>query len=230
SVAGLLVLLLYSRFGAAGPAGSGRTQMPATEMFRLFRLRVMWLIGAIQFVRLGVGSGLGFWLPTFLVVDRGQPLQFAGLVVAMGAALAAPSNFLGGYISDRIRNPLLVVGVSQTMLAIMTFLLARVDSLALLIAVIAVTSVFLQFYFGPLFSVPIEMFGPRSAGLTSGFGNLFANVGGFVLAYTLGSVRDTTGSFAIGFYVLSALCLCGLACTVTLWRTQGSAARRLAGG
>ena len=70
----------------------------------------MWLIAGIQYVRLAVAIGLQFWLPTFVVVEKGYSLQVAGLVVAVGAAMSAPSNFLGGYISDRLRNPLLIIG------------------------------------------------------------------------------------------------------------------------
>jgi len=108
-------------------------------------------------------------------------------------------------------------------LATTTVLLVHVDAIVPLIAVIAVQSLFVQLYFGPLFAVPIEFLGARSAGLTSGFGNFFANVGGFTFAYTLGALKDATGSFAVGLYSLSAMCLIGLVCTVALGRMRPAA-------
>lgn len=215
---GFVTLLAYTRLGPPGPARGSDGHATVREVVALFRLRSMWLVGAIQYVRLAMASGVAAWIPTYLVEDKGRSLQVAGLLVALGAALTAPSNFIGGYVSDRIGSPLLVIGVSQAILAVTTALLVPVDHLALLIVVLAVNAFFVQIYFGPLFSVPIAMLGPRTAGVTSGFGNFFANMGGFTFAYTLGAVKDATGSFAVGLYAAAGMCVLGLACTVSLAR------------
>jgi MFS transporter, ACS family, D-galactonate transporter len=220
SATGLVAFALYWRFGAPGPRGSGTEALPLHDVVALFRTRVMWVIGAIQYVRFAVVASLGFWLPTFIVADKGYSLQVAGLLVALSAAVTAPSNFLGGYVSDRLRNPPLVIGTSQVMLALTTTLLVHVDHFGLLIVVFVLNGIFVQFYFGPLFSVQIDMLGSRRAGLTSGCGNFFANLGGVSAAYALGALKDLTGSFAAGLYSLSGLCLLGLLCTVALSRMK----------
>jgi len=209
SALGLAVLALYQLVGSGGPQGS-TGQRPMRELLSVLRNRSLWMIGAIQFVRLAVVSGLAFWLPTLLVVDKGEPLKVAGLAVAMAAALGAPANILGGYISDRLRNPMLVIAISLMVLALTSCLLVPVHSLVLVFLVVAINGVFSQAYFGPLFSLPIDLFGRASAGLTSGFGNLCANLGGLTFAVTLGAVKDLTGSFSVGLFGLAALCLLGL--------------------
>lgn len=221
SAGGLLVLLAYGRVAEATPRP--RRHLPIREGLRLFRLRVMWMLGFIQYVRLAVASGLTFWLPTFIVADKGRSLQTAGLLVGLGAALTAPSNFLGGYVSDRLRNPLLVVGTSLAALACTTALLPHVGNIVFLVAVIAVNAIFLQLYFGPLFAVPIEMLGAEAAGRASGFSNFFANMGAFTFAYVLGAVKDATGSFTVGLYCLSGLCVLAALCTVAVARTGAEA-------
>ena len=100
-----------------------------------------------------------------------------------------------------------------------------VDSIPLLLAVIAVNSVFLQFYFGPLFVVPMEALGPRFAGSATGFANLFANIGGLTTAYALGVIKDHTGTFTLGFVGVSLVCLAGVALAVVLARMRGAAVR-----
>jgi DHA1 family inner membrane transport protein len=222
---GTLVLLAFWRFMPPTRERALRVDVSPIDALRLFRRRSMWLIGGIQYVRLAVAIGLVFWLPTFLVADRGHSLQTAGLVVALGAALTAPSNFLGGYASDRLRNPLLVIGVSLSVLAVTTAVLGHVQGLGALIAVIAVTSIFVQLYFGPLFALGMDLVEPESAGLVSGFGNFFANLGAFTVTYGLGALKDATGSFTLGFEVLSGLCVFGLLCTAALARST-TAARR----
>ncbi|MFQ5879277.1 MAG: MFS transporter, partial [Dehalococcoidia bacterium] len=178
SAAGLVASFVYFRFAKERPRSAGQQQVSIVEALKLFRYRIMWTVAAIQYVRLAVFTGILFWLPTLLVEEKGQSLQIAGLVLALRWALTAPSNFVGGYISDRLRNPPLVIGVSLVMLAITTLLFVNVDDIALLILVIAVNAVFVQLYLGPLFAVPVEILGPRTAGVASGFSNFFANMGG----------------------------------------------------
>lgn len=224
SALGLLVVFVYWRSGDPGPAPHpGGEYVRLGELPSLFRHRVMWLSGIIQFVRLAVVSGLAFWLPTYLVEDKGFTLQVAGSVAAVGAAMTAPSNFLGGYVSDRLQRPELIIGTSLTVLATTLVLLVNVDSFWMVVAVVAVNSIFVQLYFGPLFAVPIKVLGPRLAGLTSGASNFCANMGGLTFSYTLGAVKDATGSFATGLYALAGLCLVGIVATVMLARVEPEA-------
>jgi len=116
-----------------------------------------------------------------------------------------------------------VIGGALAMLASTAFLLTQVQSLPLLLIVIAVNAVFAQFYFGPLFLVPVEVLGQRTAGIVTGFCNLFANAGSIAFAYTLGVIRDRTGSFAWGFGVICLSCLAGIGLSVALARMRRQA-------
>jgi DHA1 family inner membrane transport protein len=212
---GLLMALAYGRF-AQERTGSVPGAASVREALSLFRYRVMWVIGGIQYIRFAVALGIGFWMPTFLHEQKGFSLETTGLLIALGALLTVPSNFLGGYASDRLRNPLLVIGGSLGMLAVTTLLIVAVDNTGLLIAAMCVNSIFIQFYFGALFAVPVEILGPRRAGISSGFSNFFANVGGFSFTYTIGALKDATGSFDVGFYALAGCCVAGIALTLIL--------------
>ena len=88
---------------------------------------------------------------------------------------------------------------------------------------VAVNAVFLQFYFGPLFYVPVEVLGPRVAGISAGFCNMFANLGALVFAYALGVVKDTAGAFTWGFLATSAVCVVGVALAGVLARMRRKA-------
>jgi DHA1 family inner membrane transport protein len=209
------------------PSGSRptvRVHVPLSEARRLLRSRAMWLIAAIQYVRLAVVFGINVWLPTYVVVQRHYSLTVAGLLVALGAAITAPSNLVGGYIADRLGRPLLVVGTSLIVLAFNLLLLAESHTLATLLVAVVINATFSQLYFGPLFAIPLEMFGTRNVGFTTGFGNAFANLGGFTFIYTLGAVRDATGSFTAGFDSIAVACVLGALCALALGRER----RRLA--
>jgi sugar phosphate permease len=115
-----------------------------------------------------------------------------------------------------LNNPPLVIGGALAILATTAFLLVQVQSLPLLLVVIAVNSIFAQFYFGPLFLVPVEVLGQRTAGIVTGFCNLFANIGSVAFAYALGVIKDRTGSFAWGFGVICISCLIGIGLSFVL--------------
>ena len=220
---GIGAAILFRALAKDRPRTQAVRRVAPAEVLRLARFPIMWVCSGLQFVRFSVTTGFNFWLPSLLVADRGLSVQAAGLVMAMSAALMAPSSTLGGYVSDRLRNPPLVIGAALAILACTNALLATVESIPLLLVVIAVNSVLLQFYFGPLFVVPMEVLGPRFAGTATGFGNLFANIGGLTTAYALGVVRDQAGSFAWGFAGVSSVCLVGVALAWILARMRRDA-------
>jgi len=213
------IAFVFLALGREKPA-PGRHAVGMLDAFELFRYPIMWVCAAIQFIRFAVTTSFNFWLPSLLVSDRGLSLEVAGLITAMGALLTAAANPLGGYVSDRLRNPPLVIGASLAVLACTSGLLVAVDSTALMVLVIAVNSVFLQFYFGPLFSVPLEVLGPRVAGMSAGFGNMFANLGALTFAYALGVVKDVSGAFKWGFIATGAVCVVGVGLAFVLARLR----------
>jgi len=117
--------------------------------------------------------------------------------------------------------------VSLGAMTVLLAILGELSSIPVMLAVIALLAVFIQLYFGPLFAVPARIFGQGVAGLSSGFGNFCANLGGFASALLLGVLRDATGSFTVGFLALAGMALVGFAAVVALWRTGSARDHRL---
>jgi sugar phosphate permease len=226
AVLGMGAACLYGAFARDKPRSQKGKPISASDFVAIARFPILWVCSWLQFVRFAVVMGFNFWLPSFLVADRGFSLPAAGMIMAMSAALSASSNTLGAYVSDRLRNPPLVIGGALAVLACAAALLPAVESIPAMLAVIAVYSSFHGFYFGPLFLVPVEVLGSRVAGTTIGFSNLFANIGGFVCVYALGAIRDEAGSFAWGFRGIGAVCLVGVVLAVVLARMRTRALAR----
>jgi nitrate/nitrite transporter NarK len=220
---GIIAILFLIRFAKDPPATGDRQKRNILEALHLLSYKIMWVCGGIQYVRFGVVRGITFWLPSLLINEKGFSLQLAGLIAAIQVVLMSPSNILGGYISDRLRNPTLVIGVSISILGITTGLLITANNMILLLALIFINAIFLQMYFGPLFSIPVEILGVRKAGISSGFGNFFANIGGFSAIYLLGVLKDRTGAFSPGFLAIGGACFLGLALTFVLARMRRKA-------
>lgn len=220
AAAGLAAALLFRSFAKESPDRGLHKPLRAADLVDIVRYPILWICSCLQFVRFAVVMGFSFWLPSFLVSDRGFSLPEAGFVMAMSAVLSAPSNTLGAYVSDRLGNPPLVIGAALAILACTAALLPAAASTPTLLVAIAIYSVFYGFYFGPLFLVPVQVLGSRRAGSAIGFSNLFANVGGFLSIYALGAIRDRAGSFTGGFLAIGGLCLAGVALAVVLARMR----------
>jgi DHA1 family inner membrane transport protein len=217
---GVVAALVFGRFARERPRADHGRRVRLSEAGGLLRSRVLWVCNGLQFIRFSVATAFNFWLPSLLLTDRGLSLGLVGVVVGVSAACAAAANPLGGYLSDRLRNPPLVIGGSLAILACSSVLIVTVQSLPILLAVIAVNAIFMTIYFGPLFYVPVEIFGQRTAGLVTGVANLFANLGALTTAYALGVVKDSTGSFARGFFGIATLCVIGVVLSFALARIR----------
>jgi nitrate/nitrite transporter NarK len=220
---GIIISLLLWHFGKEPHQREAQQEISIREVLRLFRHRLMWVCGGIQYVRLAVMMGITFWLPTLLVEEKGLSLQFAGVIIAMQAALIAPSNLIGGYISDRLKNPIFVIAGALLVLMLTSVLMVLVDNIILLVMIIIVNSIFIQAYFGPLFSIPVEILGERTTATSTGFSNLFANIGSFSFTYLLGILKDISGSFLSGFIAIAISCVFGLGLTAVLAKLRRKA-------
>ncbi len=218
AASGLIATVLFASI--ADDSRATRSKAAISEgLGELVRIPTMWLIAGVQFARLAISMSITFWMPTFLVEEHGLSLPAAGAIVALGAGMTALSNFGGGYLSDRIGRPLVIIGGSLAVLTVTSTLLVVVQSTALVIVVFAVHASFVQVYFGPIFALPIQLLHVKAEGLATGFGNFFANVGAFTFAFMLGAVKDGTGSFTAGFVALSVTAFLGLLLTIAIART-----------
>ena len=226
SAFGIIASFVLLHFSKESPSIDRDHKVSVSEVLYLFRYRVMWFCGGIQYIRLAIMQGITFWLPSLLVDEKGLTLQITGLIIALRAALIIPSNIIGGYVSDRLKNPILIIALALLILAATNSLLVMVNNIPLLIAIVVINSLFVQMYFGPLFAIPVEFLGAKKAGITAGFSNFFANVGAFSFTYLLGVLKDETGIFQSGFYTTTGAALFGIVLTILLGRIRSQMLER----
>ena len=208
---------------ASGNTNSGG--LGFRQLAGLARHRVVIIASFIQFTRLAVVSSLRFWLPTYLVADKGLSLAAAGLVIAIANIVTLPANLLGGYLSDRSGRPHGVIIVSLVVLTPSFALLTVVDRMPPLVAIIIAQYVVMQAYAGSLFEIPFFIWAATGRSL-NGFGNFWANIGGLVFAWVLGVSKDHSGSFDVGWMMLGGLCLLALVAAVAMSRVSRRASAK----
>ena len=149
---------------------------------------------------------MGFWLPT-IVADMGVKSTLEiGMLTAIPYAVAAVGMVLVGRSSDKHLERRWHFAVSAALGGLGLVLSVQFSNYpiaalaALTLATVGVMSA------SPLFwSFPTAFLKSAAAAAGIAIINSIANLGGFVIPFLVGSIKDATGSTANGMYFLAAL-------------------------
>lgn len=152
-------------------------------------------------VTFGGYVGLSSFLPIFLRDQFAVSPVNAGAITALAAFGGSLSRPLGGYLADRLGG----VALLQRLLVVIALAYAALSMLLPLpgtVAILVVTMVCLGFGNGAVFQlVPLRF--KREVGSITGIVGAVGGIGGFLLPTILGSARQASGSYAVGFVALA---------------------------
>ena len=201
------------------------TQSMRHNVTSVLARRESWVLGYDQFLRFGVVTSFSTWIPTFLVQSHSFSPLDASLLLGAGWTTALIFIVLGGLLAGRTGNSFLVIELAILCLAPAALLVGGVSNYVALWGTILCFSALMNFHFAPLFSILPDIFGSDKIGLVTGIEGAMASTGAFTLPAIFGFVRDTSGSFSYGWYVVALLATIGAFSSVTLrsYRHRNSA-------
>jgi predicted MFS family arabinose efflux permease len=181
-----------------------------------FRSPVVWLLALV----VGLG-GFGQFTVTYFVPSvadsvYGLDAAAAGVIISTGYLAAIALNLLIGMLADRF-DKLVVLGGIVAVLAGASASLAVEHELLFRIA----TAVVIGFGFSAanqLYGLAGSLMPRGETGNAMGVVSLGAGLFGYFGPQMLGILRDTTGSFAAGFYMVAVADLLTLGLIVLLYR------------
>jgi predicted MFS family arabinose efflux permease len=185
-----------------------------------FRSPVVWMLALL----VGLG-GFGqftvtYFVPSVAESNYGLDAAAAGIIISTGYLAAIVLNLVVGVLTDRF-NKLLVLGAIFIVLASASASMTIDNELAFRVATAAVIG------FG--FSAANQLYGlagsvmpRREAGNAMGVVSLGAGLFGFFGPQMLGILRDSTGSFAAGFYMVAVADLITIGLIALLYRMTRS--------
>ncbi|SDN84301.1 MFS transporter [Alkalicoccus daliensis] len=175
----------------------------------VLKFRNTWTLSLFYFVTFGAFVAFGIYLPTLLMDLYALSAVDAGMRAAGFVVVATISRPLGGYLGDKIGagKVLTVVFLSIALGAlIISFGMASIIVMTFAcLLVAAVTGV----GNGAVFKLVPQLF-PKATGAVTGLVGAAGGLGGFFPPILLGSIRDITGTYTLGFLclaLLSILCL-----------------------
>ena len=177
---------------------------------------VVWMLALI----VGLG-GFGQFTVTYFVPSvadavYGLDAAEAGVIISTGYLTAIVVNLLVGLLADRF-NKVLVLGGVFVLLAIASASMTVEHLLTFRVA----TALVIGFGFtaaNQLYGLAGSVMPRREAGNAMGVVSLGAGLFGFLGPQLLGILRDWTGSFAAGFYMVALADLLTLGLLVALYR------------
>ena len=168
------------------------------------RERLSWVFSLFYFVTFGGFVAFSIFLPKLLVDWFALSKTDAGLRTAGFVVLATLARPVGGYVADRIggaRLLLVVFGVAPV-LALLLAYEALAPQMIVVTVVMLVLAVLLGLGNGSVFKLVAQYF-RRNTGVVTGIVGAAGGLGGFFPPMVMGTVRDLTGSYAIGLLLLA---------------------------
>jgi NNP family nitrate/nitrite transporter-like MFS transporter len=172
----------------------------------LGREPIAWHLSLFYFVTFGGFVFFANYLPQLLGDWFPGDRRDAGLQAAIftvGATLARP---VGGWLADHFGGARVLTWVFAFIVVTRLVLAWQAGNANIVIVtdLLLLTGVGFGFGNGAVFKLVAQYF-PRDTGLISGIVGCAGGLGGFFPPLVMGVVRDHTGSYALGFIVLSTL-------------------------
>ncbi len=191
--------------GRDAPARS-RSQVPMLHRLAVLRDRPFtWVPILFYFVTFGGFVAIGSFLPTFLVSQYGLTIGDAGTRTAGFILLATLARPVGGSLADRW-GAAPTLNLAFLVVALFAIVLAFEATMGPITVAFLGVAFALGLGNGAVFKLVADEF-PRQTGVVGGLVGAAGGLGGFFPPLVMGFVKDSTGSYAIGFMLLSEFAL-----------------------
>lgn len=164
-----------------------------------------WVLGLFYFITFGGMVAMSVYLPTLLVGAYGLERGDAAMRTAIFTVLATATRPIGGILADRWGGAPVLNGTFLAV-ALLAVVLAFEPGMPVITVAFLGIAACLGLGNGAVFKLVAEVF-PRDVGAVTGLVGAAGGLGGFFPPILMGAVYDLTGSYAIGFMLLSELAL-----------------------
>ncbi|MFZ3063113.1 MAG: MFS transporter, partial [Actinomycetota bacterium] len=203
---GLVCLVIFFIFYK--PASQSRARGDFSFFSSLAKLgSSIWIVGLVwMWFNAAAISFVTFGSDFFM--SKNYSISVAGLLTSFlmwGAVFLSP---LIGYLIDRFGGKRLLIGAGGILMAVALYLIPGVSTLLfLLLITLAILAVATAMVPVSVFSLPPDIVSSDNLGFGFGVLSTLLNVGVVVGPYVVGLARDKTGSYLLGFGLMSIFAL-----------------------
>ena len=228
----LATAALYWFTGSDAPVPLPPSKSLADRLIILRRGIGVWVLALYYFLTFGGFVAISVYLPKFLVDRFALEPYDAGLRAAGFVLLATLARPMGGWLADRLGGRLVLTAVFISVVTLAAVLALDPVFIGLSATFLAMAAA-LGLGNGAVFKLVAEVY-PKETGTATGFVGAAGGLGGFFPPLLMGTVKQLTGSYALGWWglaVFAALCLLlHFATAGALGGAPAAAAARAPGG
>jgi ACS family tartrate transporter-like MFS transporter len=207
---------------------SPKAKVGHLSLWQIFSNRYVLAASLIYAGASGASQCLSLWQPQIIKSFGLTDIQ-TGLLNSVPFGVASVLMLLWGRNSDRTGERKWHTAVPLALLAASLALAGLTGALAPTIAILCVAVTATYIMKGPFWALSTEWMSAGVAAAAIAQINAIGNLGGFFGSYLLGTIKEATGSFALGLLPLAGLSAVGFVLVLSLGRQQaasGSTAAR----
>jgi MFS transporter, NNP family, nitrate/nitrite transporter len=189
---------------AENDATTARPRSVAEMLAPLKASNTAWVLSLFYFLTFGGFVALALYMPTLLREIFGLSATDAGARTAGFVVMATLARPVGGILADKVGGAKVLILVFVA-IAILSLLLSFTTILLFTIGALG-TAAALGLGNGAVFKLVPQYF-PKETGTVTGLVGAFGGLGGFFPPIELGLVKDATGTYTLGFVLLSLFAL-----------------------
>jgi len=217
---GLLSFPLLAMIPALRLGQETTSAFSSLHLGRAVSNRAGWLLGLCHALSFGSMLNLGNWVPSLLaeISKEGMAIGFAwgGALVML---TSGGGRLSGGFLLMR-SSPFKVVTGSLAILSALFLGLFLIHTPMPALGLALLASWFASINFGAIFHLAAKATASDSYATLFGFINFLANLGAILFTLMFGFMKDATGSFTWGFFILALLSLTAYALNVKILRIK----------
>jgi NNP family nitrate/nitrite transporter-like MFS transporter len=210
-----IMAVVFWLFARDAP-GLPKPQPLGPSLRRLSREPVTWNLMFFYFITFGGFVFFANYLPQLLSDWFPADRHDAGLQAAIFTVAATLARPIGGWLADLKGGEKVLLWVFAFVVVTRLLLAWEATNANIIIVTDLLLLVGIGFGFGngAVFKLVAQHF-PKETGIVAGLVGCAGGLGGFLPPIVMGAVKDQTGSYALGFVLLSTLAAFGLAILLT---------------
>jgi MFS transporter, NNP family, nitrate/nitrite transporter len=202
----IIMLLLVWFFTPDTP--KTKEQKTMLSSLSVLKYKHTWTLSLFYFVTFGAFVAFGIYLPSLLIDLYGFTPVDAGLRAAGFTVIATLARPIGGNLSDKIGAER-ILNIVYAGIAIGALAIAfGMENIVVMTAACLFIAIMAGLGNGAVFKLVPQLF-PNETGAVTGIVGAWGGLGGFFPPILMGIVKDTTGSYVLGFILLglfAAIC------------------------
>ncbi|SFJ88945.1 MFS transporter [Thermoflavimicrobium dichotomicum] len=183
-----------------------------------FKNKTVWYLVAIYLFWMSGFYGYTLWVPS-VVSTFSKDSTMMGWLTAIPFTCALIGMIINSYWSDKRMNRTQHVIVPLIIAAISIIMGQQVESPVIQMVLLSITAIGVYAPYGPLWAIPSAVIPATVLGAAMGLQNAIGNLGGYFGPKFVGQLKDMTGNYHMGFYVLAT---CLILSAILTWALERS--------